>query len=40
MSAAEEISAALARNDGVGDHRADNGHDDADDDLRHPILHG
>ena len=39
MYAGHEVPAAWATHDGVGDDRADDGHDDADDDLRKPTLH-
>jgi hypothetical protein len=39
MAATKVLARAFAGDDGVGDDRADNGHDDADHNLRHPILH-
>src|SRR5438046_9756476 len=38
MAGADEMPARAA-DDGVGNDRADDGHDDADDDLRRPIPH-
>lgn len=40
MAATKVLARTFAGNDGVSDNRADDRHDDADYNLRHPILHG